>query len=157
MPDLGNFVGDRNQVVVVDPFYNSVPVIIYGGRIHGAENPPCDGRYGVTVSSDVRGQQGRVFRRLHKGSESKRQRHDRQRLIRKATRGYLCGAKCGQVLEMVMDGADGVRKRGGGGTAPPTLGLRRSTFGKLQNIVWSCPINCRRDGSGSGRRRRDRE
>ncbi len=157
MSELSHFRRDCNQVMVIDPFYNPVPLIIHGDRIHGAEDPPCDGRDGVTVSADVRGQEDRFFRRLGHCSESQCQRHDRQRVIRKAKGRYLCGSKCGQAAQIVVHCSDRVRERGGGVTAPPTLSFGRSTSGKLQNVVWRSPINRRRDRGSSGSCRRDGE
>src|SRR2546429_6479142 len=152
---LSEVVGDCYQVVVVDHLHNPVPVVIDRRRVHGPEDRTGDRGYGVTVSTDVRGQEDRFLRRLHERAESQSQRHDRQWLIRKAKRGDLWGSKCGQAPQSVMHGADRVRECWGGETAPPTLGFGCSTCGTLQNLVWRSLINRCRDRGGSGSRGRD--
>src|SRR5207247_3657521 len=122
--ELSQFVGDCNQVVAIDPLDDSVPVIIDSARIHGAEDPASDGRDGVTVSADVRGQEDCCFRSEEHCRESQRQRHDREGLIRKAARGRLYRSKCSQAPELVMHAANRCCERRGGVARPDRKSTR---------------------------------
>jgi hypothetical protein len=76
-------MGNGYEIVLIDTLYNFVPLLIHSVRIPCAENSTGDGGDRIAVSTDVRGEEYRVFRRLHGRGECERQRHDRQRLIRK--------------------------------------------------------------------------
>jgi hypothetical protein len=64
------FIGERCQIVAVDPLYNLAPTLIHSVRVHGAEDTAGNGGYRVAVSADVCSEEDRVLSRLQRYRES---------------------------------------------------------------------------------------